>query len=216
VPSSRSHPSSGLERGQTARSHLHVQCGRFATPPLLRVDFLSQLWPFSDTSKTSQGGHAVRVEPTFTFSLFKFFFTFARFSPIFYFPKMIFGASSRRFSAPKTGQITPKQPQGAPRSDRRIGFVRFSHLHAFFTFFLDFHLFHSLQSPFSNSGRFLCVCSQKNIWYSDSFIAPRQTPVGTSALQPSPRGGGPASLRCNALFSSWVGFRWLRSCIPTT
>jgi len=41
-----------------------------------------------------------------------------------------------------------------------------------------------------------------------------QTPLGTNALEPSPRGGGSASLRCNKLFG--VGLRWLRSCVPRT
>ena len=41
-----------------------------------------------------------------------------------------------------------------------------------------------------------------------------QAPLGTNALEPSPRGGGSASLRCNKLFG--VGLRWLRSCVPRT
>ena len=67
-----------------------------------------------------------------------------------------------------------------------------------------------------------------NIFYRDSFISPdrllyqqtkqqtNKTPLGTHFNPPSSlRGGGPASLCCNALFG--VGSRWLRSesCIYT-
>jgi len=81
----------------------------------------------------------------------------------------------------------------------------------------ELHKAHSLHLTLDDSDEsrgksFFLILFFKNILYRDSFVSPRKNPLGTNALSPSPR-GGPASLRCNALFEVGLGLRWLRFCI---